>query len=230
MKKLKAPAAAFFALCAAFFLFSCAGLPSGKKGSGRLAPETPPGKNRPSSARLNPELPPVTPPERPELPAEIMGKGKVSGEKLGAFLLLNNSVIDGEFARSLAKFYIEEAAVEGVNHDIAFVQMCHETGFLRYGALVKPEWNNFCGLGAIGPNQPGEIFPDPRTGVRAHIQHLQAYASVGPLKQALVDPRYRYVKRGSSPAIDGLAGTWAADKKYGEKLAAMMKRLYDFSF
>jgi hypothetical protein len=90
--------------------------------------------------------------------------------------------------------------------------------------------NNFCGLGSIGPGQPGEAFPDPRTGVRAHIQHLKAYASEEPLNGVLVDPRYRWVRRGSSPTIQGLSGTWAADRAYSEKIYAILERLYSFSF
>ena len=218
----------FFAVSAAFVFFSCAGLPSGKNGSAWLAPEVPPVIPEHPKHPKHPEHPER--PERPEPPAEIMGRGLVSADKLNAFLLLNNSRVDREFTRSLADFYVEEAAAEGVNHDVAFAQMCLETSFLRYGGLVTPDKNNFCGLGAIGPEQPGLAFPDPRAGVRAHIQHLQAYASVEPLKRDLVDPRYRYVKRGSSPAIDGLTGTWASDKIYGVKIAAMLKRLYDFSF
>ena len=108
--------------------------------------------------------------------------------------------------------------------------MCLETGFLRFGGLVSPGMNNFCGLGAIGPGQNGEQFPDPRTGVRAHIQHLKAYATVEPLNGALVDPRYKWVKYGSSPTIAGLSGTWAADKSYSVKISSILRRLYDFSF
>jgi hypothetical protein len=159
-----------------------------------------------------------------------MGKGKVSREKLTAFLLETNSGADVDFTGSLAEYYIDEAAAEGVNHDTAFAQMCLETGFLRYGGLVTADKNNFCGLGAIGPEQPGLAFPDPQTGVRAHIQHLKAYASQSPLNNELVDPRYRYVKLGSSPTIHGLAGTWAADKRYSEKIAAILERLYDFVY
>jgi hypothetical protein len=89
--------------------------------------------------------------------------------------------------------------------------------------------NNFCGLGAIGPGQNGERFPDPRTGVRAHIQHLKAYATDEPLKQTLVDPRYRWVRYGSAPKIQGLAGTWAVDKEYGNKISSLLERLYTLS-
>ena len=198
-------------------LISCAGLPPER---GNLPPEVP---------ETGGHTVPVIP-ERPIPPENIMGKGRVSGEKLASFLLMNNARADNDFVISLSGFYLEEAAVEGVDHDVAFAQMCLETGFLRYGGLVTPDMNNFCGLGAIGPEQPGHNFPDPRTGVRAHIQHLKAYAAEEPLKQELVDPRFRYVKRGSSPAIYGLAGTWAADKLYSEKIAGILQRLYDYSF
>jgi len=177
-----------------------------------------------------PKVPPEPVVEKPEKPVLIMGKGLTGGENMALFLLRSNPQADGDFVRNLVQYYIEEAAVEGVNHDAAFSQMCLETGFLRYGGLVQPEWYNFCGLGAIGPEQPGIVFPDPRTGVRAHIQHLKAYATEEPLKGELVDPRYRYVRKGSSPKIEGLAGTWAADRQYAVKIAAILDRLYDFSF
>ena len=36
---------------------------------------------------------------------------------------------------------------KGSNSDVAFAQMCLETGFLRFGGLVTMDMNNFCGLG-----------------------------------------------------------------------------------
>jgi len=185
-----------------------------------------------------PEIPDETPVEtvaetvveKPEKPILIMGNGLTGVENMASFLLRNNANVDGGFVQALVQYYIEEAAFEGVNHDIAFSQMCLETGFLHYGGLVQPEWNNFCGLGAIGPEQPGLVFHDPRTGVRAHIQHLKAYATEEPLKGELVDPRYRYVRKGSSPSIEGLSGTWAADRLYSVKIDNILQRLYDFSF
>jgi hypothetical protein len=167
---------------------------------------------------------------KPKHPTNIMGKGNIGAEKLTLFLLRNNSKIDKDYVRKLAGFYIEEAAFEGVNHDVAFSQMCLETGYLNYGGLVQPEWYNFCGLGAIGPEQPGLVFPDPRTGVRAHIQHLKGYATEEPLNGQLVDPRYKYVKKGSSPTIEGLAGTWATDRQYAIKINAILQQLYEFAF
>ncbi|MDR0494294.1 MAG: glucosaminidase domain-containing protein [Treponema sp.] len=183
---------------------------------------------------LVPEMVPAagvaeTVPELPVSAENIMGQGIVLQEKLADFLLYVNIGADSDFVRSLSLYYIEEAAAEGVNHDTAFAQMCLETGFLRFGGLVTPDMNNFCGLGAIGPQETGLVFPDPRTGVRAHIQHLKAYATDDPLNQELVDPRFHYVKRGSSPAIQGLAGTWAADRSYHTKIRRILNRLYEFS-
>ena len=187
-----------------------------------------------SRRTLPPEQPGPILPERPiEWPdpsEDIMGAGLISEEQLALFLERNNPLADQDFALELAGYYIEEAAAEGVNHDTAFAQMCLETGFLRYGGLVGPEMNNFCGLGAVSPERPGEVFPDPQTGVRAHIQHLKAYAIEEPLNGELVDPRYRWVRYGSSPTIKGLSGTWAKDTGYSGKIIGILRRLYEFSF
>jgi hypothetical protein len=175
----------------------------------------------------------ISPPEYPRIPPvpeSILGKGLAAPEKLAAFLLLVNPGADPRFTENLAEVYVDEAGIEGINHDAAFAQMCLETGFLNFGGLVTPEMNNFCGLGSTGPGQPGERFPDSRTGVRAHIQHLKAYATPEMPKRDLVDPRYHRVRPGSSPEIGGLAGTWAADKAYGDKIKNILARLYEFSF
>ncbi|MBQ5780529.1 MAG: glucosaminidase domain-containing protein [Spirochaetaceae bacterium] len=156
----------------------------------------------------------------------IMGKGKKSATQLQAFFASENP--RGDFARAerLAHLYIAEAMAEGVNSDVAFVQMCLETGFLQFGNLVKPEWNNFCGLGAIDKDNPGLVFETEELGVRAHIQHLKAYGSPEALVNPLVDPRYKYVNpKGKSPTVEGLAGTWAADRNYAKKLSFLLQKL-----
>jgi len=168
--------------------------------------------------------------EKPEPPTYIMGQGKVGIEKMAQFLLLNNYGFGSENAKMIARLYVEEASFEGVNHDIAFIQMCLETGFLRYGGDVKPEQNNFAGMGAIGNGEPGLTFPDQRTGIRAHIQHLKAYGSQEPLNLELVNPRFRFVQRGRAPTYEGLAGTWAADRQYAVKINALLERLYEFAW
>ena len=156
----------------------------------------------------------------------IMGQGKMKASALATFLHRNNPDVSFSKAIRIAKIYIEEAKAEGVNYDIAFSQMCLETGFLHYGGTVLPGQNNFGGLGVLNNKTKGFSFRDIRLGIRAHIQHLKAYASQKKLHHELVDPRFRFVKRGSIKDVDGLAGKWAADKRYGKKIRYLLGRMY----
>ncbi|MDR2842386.1 MAG: glucosaminidase domain-containing protein [Spirochaetaceae bacterium] len=196
----------------------------------QVVPEAPkPQAVKPATAKA-PRI--ATPPQKPvpSSPEMILGTGSVDSDKLAEFLIRFNPKIDRPFAHKFAEIYVEEAAAEGVNHDIAFSQMCLETGFLSYGGLVTPDMNNFCGLGSIGPGQEGEHFPSPEIGVRAQIQHLKAYATEEPPKREIVDPRRRWVRYGSATTIFGLAGAWAADREYGKKLKQILDALYANSF
>jgi hypothetical protein len=178
-------------------------------------------------------VPAAIPPESIHVPEaeaiNILGKGAISSEALSAFLLQHNPALGKPFTDAFAVFYIDEARTEGVNADVAFAQMCVETGFLSFRGQVTPDMNNFAGLGTTGPGVNGERFPSPQIGVRAQIQHLKAYATDEPLKGELVDPRYKWVKYGSAPTVAALSGKWAADKNYGRKIQSMMERLHAFS-
>jgi len=160
----------------------------------------------------------------------IMGSGQLSIERMLSFLWLHNQRLDLQYARQLTELYLKEAAAEGVNHDIAFGQMCLETGFLKYTGDVSQNQNNYCGLGATGNAEPGLSFASPQEGVRAHIQHLKAYGSTDSLHNELVDSRFRFVKRGSAQNIKELTGVWATDPNYDYKINSILKRLYDGSY
>ncbi|MFM7366966.1 MAG: N-acetylmuramoyl-L-alanine amidase [Sphaerospermopsis kisseleviana] len=157
---------------------------------------------------------------------QIISNGNTTEVQLQIFLRNNNENALVQFP-DIPKLYREEAIIEGVNHDLAFCQMCLETGFLRFGGDIKPQQNNFAGLGAIGGGSEAASFPSARIGVRAHIQHLKAYASLEPLVQQEVDPRFRFVTRGVAPSVDQLSGRWSADLDYGTKIKALFKRLYE---
>ncbi|PZU95862.1 MAG: hypothetical protein DCE90_11975 [Pseudanabaena sp.] len=154
----------------------------------------------------------------------IMADGLVSEVQMLRLLRLNRAPLN--IYGDLPSIYREEAAIEGVNADIAFCQMCLETGFLQFGGDVKPDQNNFGGIGAIGNGARGDRFSDRRTGVRAQIQHLKAYATIRPLVQPLVDPRFGLVKRGTAPLLGQLTGKWAEDDNYDRKIMAILQRLY----
>lgn len=156
----------------------------------------------------------------------IMDQGKSKESDLASMLLFFNPVLSESYAQDIASHYIQESLDEGVNHDIAFCQMILETGFLNYGGDVKKEQNNYCGLGATGGAVSGEKFPDMQTGVRAHIQHLKAYASHQDINKESVDRRFRFVKRGTARTIYSLPGKWAADPLYDKKIEKLLYKLF----
>ena len=170
------------------------------------------------------------PPKTIELSREIMGKPQLNAEQLASYFMIHRPDADKDEILQFAKYYIEESAIENINSDVAFAQMCLETGYLTFGNLVVPEMHNYCGLGAMDAEHPGEWFENEQQGIRAHIQHLQAYATTEDveLNQPLIDPRYSWVHRTKYVTdIYGLAGTWAADKLYGEKLDAILTKMQE---
>ena len=167
-------------------------------------------------------------PKHIELSKKIMDTGCLSADRLTNYFMSRNPEADRAHIREFAQYYIDEALVEGVNSDVAFAQMCLETGYLRFGGLVQPEFHNYCGLGAMDAEHPGEKFETEELGVRAHIQHLQAYGTTEDVKlvKELVDPRYNWVhKTKYVEDIYGLAGTWAADPLYGQKLETVLTNM-----
>lgn len=130
-----------------------------------------------------------------------------------------------------AKIFYEEANAEGVRAEIAFAQCMKETGFLKYGGDVLPNQYNYAGIGATGAVHGAE-FKDVRTGIRAQIQHLKAYASNSKLVNDCVDPRFNLVKRNSAEYVEWLGIQenpnglgWASAKNYGYSIVKMVNVL-----
>jgi N-acetylmuramoyl-L-alanine amidase len=143
----------------------------------------------------------------------ILGQPVLTAAQLDAFVRRVNSK-----APNVAEYFVNIGKEWGIRGDIAFLQAVKETGYFRYGGDVKPEQNNFCGLGAVGGGAGGASFATPRQGVIAQLQHLWAYATKNPLPKSepLIDPRFNLVTKGSVTTWEGLAGRWAVpgyDKK-----------------
>ena len=163
-----------------------------------------------------------------ELSRNIMAKGQMTASQLADYFVSKNPDADYEHIKNFAQIYIDEASAEGINSDVAFAQMCVETGYLRFGNLVQPEWHNYCGLGAMDAEHPGERFETEELGVRAHIQHLQAYGTKEEtqLNNELIDPRYNWVhKTKYVEDIFGLTGTWATDPNYAAKIERVLQQI-----
>jgi len=100
-----------------------------------------------------------------------------------------------------------------VTGDVAFVQGIVETAWYRFSGSVPAWTNNFAGSGATDTNPNPATFPDARTGVRAQIQHLRAYAdpsafacAAPPLHNPCVDPRFDLVVPKGRESVDRLSG------------------------
>jgi len=158
-------------------------------------------------------------------PIPIATRGRAQAPQLISFFMATNPHIGPSLVNEIAEAYIEEAAEEGINSDVAFCQMCLETNYLRFGGDVKAWQNNFCGLGATGGGEPGLSFASLRLGVRAHIQHLKAYANAQSLRKKRVDPRFTLVRRGKAPFVEDLTGAWATDPAYGAKIKRKLQTL-----
>lgn len=163
----------------------------------------------------------ILPAKAPAETVKIMGKAEATEKEMLDFLLKNNPNprLTCSPAELVHNYYVE-ALLEGIRPDLALCQSFKETGYYNYGGDVRPEQNNYCGLGATGGGNHGLVFPNSQIGARAHIQHIKVYASKEPPKTKIVDPRYEIVKRfrpdifGSVTNWTGLNGRWAVPGTY----------------
>ncbi len=135
---------------------------------------------------------------------------------------------DAKSIRDMCQIFFDECALEGVRAEVAFCQAMLETGWLQFGGAVDIAAYNFAGIGAVD-SSPGSYnwFPDVRTGARAQVQHLKAYASYDPLNQWCVDPRFNYVDRGCAPYVESLGnGKWASSASYGSNIRGLINMLF----
>ena len=174
---------------------------------------------------------PILEEEAPPESVEIMGAAEATPEQMAAFIRRRNP--QPKLACSveeIVRLYYEEAGAEGVRADIALCQALKETGFFAYGGDVLPAQNNYCGLGATGNKAKGAYFATPQEGVRAHIQHLMAYATTERPHAPLVDPRYDLVRLyrtdiyGKIKRWTGLNGVWAVPgTSYGQDILLLCR-------
>ena len=129
-----------------------------------------------------------------------------------------------EWARRIAPLYIEYGKLFNMRADIAWAQMCHETGFLEFTGDVSPDQNNFVGIGATGGGAPGDSFATEELGIIAHFAHLAWYYYPDHINEYCskqYDPRHfgdsHYMYTGDS-TLGFLNGRWAPGANYTDKI------------
>jgi N-acetylmuramoyl-L-alanine amidase/PKD repeat protein len=139
-----------------------------------------------------------------------------------------------EWARRIAPIYIQYGKLFNMRADIAWAMMCHETGFLEYTGDVKPNQNNFVGMGATGGGVPGNSFATEELGIIAHYAHLAWYYypdHVNIYCSLTYDPRhfgsshYRYT---GDTTLGFLNGKWAPGATYTDKIILFANKIYGF--
>jgi len=96
--------------------------------------------------------------------------------------------------------------------------------------------NNFAGLSRTDvwdgtfPQNPDFRNDGMREGVRAHIQHLRAYASTTVNRQQIVSPRIHLLSnvRGRVTTFDQLYERWSSNPSYKTNIEALLTGLYNF--
>jgi hypothetical protein len=173
----------------------------------------------------------------------VMGASILTSEELAAWFkstgqrarLSGTTTID-----ELTEIYVSEGTAENVRGDLAFAQAVLETG--SFGGATD---NNYAGIGACDSCTSQYLFPTPRDGVRAQIQHLKNYADPTSRAAQLTNPPDATLY-GSNPTLAALnfdsffakgrapvwnimgAGNWATDPLYAGKVLSIYKRMLDF--
>lgn len=162
----------------------------------------------------------------------ISGKADVTADQMRGYILAVNPSVP-QSVLDMIPLYLSEGETEGIRGDVAFAQSCLETGnFTFSGSAVTLDQNNFCGMGVTSKGMKGNSFDTPQLGIRAQIQHLKAYANYDPLVNGCIDPRFKYVSRGSAEYVEWLGiqenpqgKGWAAGAKYGEKILKILNKI-----
>lgn len=160
-----------------------------------------------------------------EVDLPILGDRSVSELTFVDYLSEKNPAIGREKLEEIYRSYDKECDAEGVSLLVALAQMCHETNFLKFTGVVAASQNNYAGLGATESGTPGLSFESTHIGIRAHVQHLVAYATTREPVSPPADPRFSLVRRGSVSSVLGLTLKWAIDPRYGEKVVSHAHRL-----
>ncbi|MBM3710699.1 MAG: hypothetical protein FJW61_09795 [Actinobacteria bacterium] len=163
----------------------------------------------------------------------FVGYHEVTVDQLvSVFIKRGSSKVD--WARRLAPVYIQYGKLFNLRADIAWAQMIHETGFLEYTGDVKPNQNNFCGLGATGGGVPGNSFATEELGVIAHYAHLAWYYypnHVNEYCNSTYDPRHfgsTHYNYNGDTSIGFLNGRWAPGATYTGKILLFANQIYGY--
>ena len=135
----------------------------------------------------------------------------------------------------------------GINPVVMLAQVCCETGYFNFGGVLNASFHNTCGLKTTKGGGDYEAnahmrFKSWADGIQAHADHLGLYAGAKNCPKyspntknysndkykangTTLDPRHFTYLYGKCKTVEGLAGTWATDKKYATTLLKLINQI-----
>jgi hypothetical protein len=129
--------------------------------------------------------------------------------------------------------YFAVAPAVGLDPLLVIAQMVEETGNLTSFWSQRPR-RNPAGIGVTGEPGAGVSFPDWTTASRAHTGRLLAYAlpknTENQVQASLIEQALSFRPlpdkfRGAALTLRGLAGAWAHDPEYANKISSIANQI-----
>ena len=202
------------------------GVPTEKKPvTPKKKPPTPKQKAQP---KQEPDTGPVT------VQSGLLDPPRATRKTLERYMLArqHGKYSDADVRDILGK-YTTTCKAAGLDPLLVVSQMVLETGNLMSDWSQAPR-RNPAGIGVTGKPGAGVSFSNWDKAVRAHVGRLLAYAlpkdSGTPAQRKLIDEALKVRplpenRLGCAPTLKGLAGTWATDPKYADKISGVANEI-----
>jgi Mannosyl-glycoprotein endo-beta-N-acetylglucosaminidase len=166
--------------------------------------------------------------------ARLLAKPRVSFSRARRYCLArpHGEYTEQDVAR-IVQLYFDTARPLGLDPLLVVSQMVLETANLASFWSQRPR-RNPAGIGVTGEPGAGISFPSWSKAVRAHAGRLLAYAlplgGEDSVQRALVEEALTWRplpanRRGAAPTLQGLAGTWATDPEYADKISRIANEI-----
>lgn len=164
----------------------------------------------------------------------LLAPPRGGADQVTAYLLARpHGAYSAAEVKAIANDYFAIAQPLGLDPLIAASQMIEETAHLS-SFWSQPPRHNMAGIGVTGEPGAGVSFPSAQAGVRAQLGRLLAYAlkpgTETPGQRSLIEEALHFRplpsdRRGVAPTLGGLAGRWAADPQYADKIARIANQV-----
>jgi hypothetical protein len=166
--------------------------------------------------------------------ARLLAKPRVSASRARRYCLArpHGEYTEQDVAR-IVQLYFDAARPVGLDPLLVVSQMVLETANLTSFWSQRPR-RNPAGIGVTGEPGAGISFGSWPKAVRAHAGRLLAYAlpleGENSLQRALIEEALTWRplpanRRGVAPTLQGLAGTWATDLEYADKISRIANEI-----